>query len=113
MVGPRYLATLLLTLLSLCFQSLMVQAHVHDDTVPLRARAGISLGQPHFSDPSDECPICEEAAQAGAYLLPVALVVPAVTVVSYAPAIVPQIAQTPRTRSHLWRSRAPPAALLD
>jgi hypothetical protein len=109
---PPALVSLLLA--CLLVQGTAVQSHIHF-TAQARVAA---LAGPHGqtvraldrrggSDPAD-CPLCQEAAMAGAYLLPPAIVLPA-------PPALPLWAGTTVLRAlgvfasaHSWQSRAPP-----
>jgi len=109
---PPALVSLLLA--CLLVQGTAVQTHVHF-TAKARAAAlagphGQTLRAPDTgggSDPAD-CPLCQEAATAGAYLLPTAIVLPA-------PPALPLWAGAAVLRAlgvfasaHNWQSRAPP-----
>ena len=108
----------LLALLSLTWQSLVVQTHVHvPDGVSARAALQPSQATPRLSrderpaDPPLDCPICRQIGQAGAYLTPtpIAVHVP-VTAVAVLP-IALLVAWRGRRHSHGWRSRGPPEHL--
>ncbi len=111
---------LLLTLFAFGWQSFVTQAHRHAGE-----REGISLAQvvqavvgPRAekggqvpADTPDNCPICQEIAHGGAYLLPTPILFqpPAAIVAWFAVTLL--LALALRQQSHAWRSRAPPIRL--
>ncbi len=113
-------AMLLLTLLAFGWQSFVAQAHRHAGE-----REGISLAQVVQAvvgtkaekggqvpaDTPDNCPICQEIAHGGAYLLPTPILFqpPAAIVAWFAVTLL--LALALRQQSHAWRSRAPPIRL--
>jgi hypothetical protein len=105
---PR--AFVLLLLACLLIQATAVQTHVHYAHRGLSAAAGEGRVQAPSSgqDPAKDCPLCREAAMAGAYVLPPAIALPA------PPAPILWVATAVVTRFDLlappfgWRSRAPP-----
>lgn len=111
----RGLPRLLVFLLLLCFvvQGAAVQSHVHfvEQGNPLTATAGHTRLQAAPSNkgnsPSD-CPLCQEAATAGAYVLPPIPALPP------PPAVAPEAAVAAIAAYRLalaplgWLSRAPP-----
>jgi hypothetical protein len=109
----REWARALVALLLACLlaQGTAVQAHLHFATQasPAASAAHIAKASPRGSDDSAaKCPLCQEAATAGAYLLPVAIVLspaPAAFVWLGTPAIVEFGLPAP-VRG--WLSRAPP-----
>ena len=113
----RVLPNALLALLLACFviQGTAVQSHVH---FVGRSSGELSLTAPQaartatpYNDDAATCPLCQEAATAGAYLLPaVAAVPPAPAPVLWvsAAAIAAFALLTP---ARGWRSRAPPQHL--
>jgi hypothetical protein len=106
---PR--ALVLLWLACLLIQATVVQTHVHYVHRGPSAATGERLVQAPSSsgdDPASDCPLCREAAMAGAYVLPPAIALPA------PPAPIPWTATAIVTRFVLlspplgWQSRAPP-----
>jgi len=111
-------AATLVAVLCLLWQSFLVQTHVH---APLHtfvsgvvngttAKAVVGGDQPK-QDGSANCPICQERAQSGAFLLPQGLVAGPSPIAMLAPAILATLATMATTRSHAWQSRAPPLPL--
>jgi hypothetical protein len=104
----------LLAMLSLGWQSLVVQTHVHHDD-PGISWTELGDADSHLTSPTRapkpaplDCPLCRQAAQAGACLLPggvAALAVPDAAVVVLA---VVAIVWPGRHRPTGWRSRGPP-----
>lgn len=107
--GLPHLRALIALMMLVIFstQTYLIQTHIH-------ARATTSATQ-SVTNPSgkapldaDQCPLCQEAAHSGAYILPgvAALVVATVTY-----SLVP-LTQGPRifvrSISHTWQGRAPP-----
>jgi len=110
--GAWPLALVMLLIASLLIQATVVQAHVHF-TGPARLTASSPVAQvvraaPAGGDDTGECPLCQEMAMAGAYLLPAAIVLP------LPPALLVWVEATAlhefglRSRAHGWLSRAPP-----
>jgi hypothetical protein len=110
-VGARPLLAFLM-LLVLLVQGTAVQTHVHwarqVSESAAASRGSIQAANPAQGDSSADCPLCREAAMAGAYILPPAVVLPP------PPAAVLWIATAMRaafgvlTSAHSWQSRAPP-----
>ena len=113
-----WLSTLFVALLALTWQSFSVQTHLHAcldgcGTEP----AGNAVGPAQFEagrsapDVPIPCPICQEIAHAGSYLVPSlpAFDLPRSVVAWYVVSPSPTIG--PRQRSHAWQSRAPPHQL--
>jgi len=108
---PRLLIFLLL--LGFVVQATAVQSHVHfvEQAKPL----AVAHGDGHFmaahskagSLPVD-CPLCQEAAMAGAYVLPQAPVLPPPPAPAVWIAVAAMAAFTLLTPSLGWLSRAPP-----
>lgn len=104
---PRgFLATLLAVVL---VQAIAVEAHLH--FAPQASSWGAQVAQPAprgSDDGAANCPLCQEAATAGAYLLPAAIVLPPAPAVFPwpAPAAVAEFALPAPARG--WLSRAPP-----
>ncbi len=102
----------LLLLLGFVVQGTAIQAHLHfagQSSSPIAASSdrAAPAAKPGKEDPAN-CPLCQEAAMAGAYVLPTAVVLPP------PPAVVLWIAGTTLaafalpTAAHSWQSRAPP-----
>jgi len=111
----RAWARVLVFFLLLCFvvQGSVVQSHVHlvEQASPLAAAPGpshIAAAPSGKGDSPADCPLCQEAAMAGAYLLPPVVVLPP------PPVLVPWIAAATLAAFGLpaqplgWLSRAPP-----
>lgn len=109
----RWVAMVLATLLAVLGQGFLTQTHLHIDASQRAlagpATPGLRSGQATPDLPP--CPICQEAAQAGAYLASAApaLVAPAAT--THQGIVLPAPTLAPRLDSHDWRSRAPPLLL--
>lgn len=112
-------ATILLaTLLAFSWQSFVTQTHVHFDTdahmaafsgqASSAARSDKGKGS---SDTPANCPICEEIAHDGLYLLPTLAVLEAPEPAPVWQAVATPIVRAVRKPSHAWRSRAPPNPL--
>ncbi|MGZ3196386.1 MAG: hypothetical protein ACXWI1_04655 [Croceibacterium sp.] len=107
---PEWLAFLLL--LGFVVQGTAIQTHPHFTQQPGSSLiASSNRAAPASKSEKDDrsnCPLCQEAAMAGAYLLPPAVVVPP------PPAMVLWIVGTTLasfallTAAHSWQSRAPP-----
>ena len=109
--GAR-LAITLVALLAFALQTLVLQTHIHG--VPLAGTAGVTLsvekGQqpaPPVNDPAN-CPICQEMLHAGAFVAPGAATLQIATLASVIDFVFVEIFATAQTRSHGWKSRAPP-----
>lgn len=107
-------------MLAVLFQGGVIQTHNHLASTVAAASgqratpASISTGAIATSGKSQPvaplCPLCEERALFGSYLLavPLAFVAPSATPAYYAPA--KALSSAARQVSHAWRSRAPPIA---
>ncbi len=75
---PRLFALLLLA--CVLVQGTLIQSHLHfAGTSSRQATSGepsAQLSKPARGDPAADCPLCHEAALAGAYLLPTATILP-------------------------------------
>ncbi|MGB8602106.1 MAG: DUF2946 family protein [Rhizomicrobium sp.] len=112
---PRLRALIaLLTLIFFSTQTYLIQTHIHNLGF---ARAATSATQIVTSPASskapldaDQCPLCQEAAHSGAYVLP-AIAATLATSVSFT--LVPLV-EVPRifarAITHTWQGRAPPHA---
>jgi hypothetical protein len=100
-------------LLGLVVQGTAIQTHVHfarqAGPQPVASSDGYApAAKPNKDDSPANCPLCQEAAMAGAYVLPPATVLPP------PPAAVLWIADSAMTAfrlltpDHGWHSRAPP-----
>jgi hypothetical protein len=99
-------------LLSLSWQSVVLQTHRH--FAPFAGTATTRVASPDNQSPADlpsNCPICRELAHAGPVVLPapVAIDAPAPLVFWFAVSVLLGLALV--RRSHAWQSRAPPALL--
>lgn len=114
-VGARSLPRLLVFLLLLCFvvNGTALQSHVHfvqqaNSFAPAPGHSQIDTAPAGKGNSPADCPLCQEAAMAGAYVLP------AVPVLPPAPAPVLWIAEATLPAFALlapafgWLSRAPP-----
>ena len=123
LTGPRAAtggvraAVVLLLLLATIWQSCLLGTHNHLRQSPVSLSSITQqIGKAPLPSreaplPADNCPLCQEAANAGNYLpvVPVVIVPPAPVVAWYGQTDTRQIAD--RQRSHDWRSRAPPLPL--
>ena len=111
--GSRF--AILFLAFALVWQNFLVQGHAHFDgggriVASNAAAASISAiankSRPAPATPA--CPLCEEQALFGAYVLAdaVTFVAPASAPAWYTP-VQPAVLSL-RTQSHFWRSRAPP-----
>jgi len=117
-LGTLRAAVLLAALLAFAWQSFVTQTHVHPAphvhslTSIDKAEQALhsKTGEPSRDQPAN-CPICQEIAHAGLYLLPAQVEFdmppPAIAWV----AVIPPLAAPVRLGSHIWRSRAPPHQL--
>jgi hypothetical protein len=113
-----WISTLFVALLALTWQSLTLQTHVHawpDGGVTGLTGNAASPARPETGHPAPDvptpCPMCQEMAHSGSYLLPS---LPAFhlphDIVSWH-IVIPAQTIAPRQRSHTWQSRAPPYQL--
>jgi hypothetical protein len=107
---PRLFAVLLLA--CLLVQGTLVQSHLHfaarSNPQAASSEPSSQLSKPAKGDPATECPLCHDAAMAGAYLLPSAAILPP------PPAAILWLFTAPMAAFGLpspafgWLSRAPP-----
>ena len=99
-------------LLLLLIQALVVPAHRHASVAPSVAAAHATLVTPTKgrTDHPADCPICREVAHSGQYLTPDGLAFAEVATPGMAPAALTLASVEATTRSHAWRSRAPPVS---
>jgi hypothetical protein len=116
-LGTRWVV-LFLTLLAFSWQGVVTQTHQHfgEDYHPIAwaEDAGSQAELKARHSPSAllaACPICEEIAHDGAYLLPASTLFPAPGSATAWLVDVPLLAPSLRRRSHAWQSRAPPHQL--
>ena len=111
------IAFALLLVVALWMQACVVAAHVHEQprSTALSNATGADIQRTpldHRRPPTapDSCPLCQEIAAAGAYLLAPAVefALPAQHAAWYAAMALWRM--LPDQRSHAWRSRGPPAA---
>lgn len=108
--GRRF--ALLWLVVALLLQGFATQTHGHfgaDRTSAVAASAHVVVVSDGQNDPATPaCPLCEEKALFGAYLLggSVMVAAPVVAAYDYAAVSLPLLAL--RSWSHAWRSRAPP-----
>ena len=99
-------------LLAFFLQSLAVQTHIHPADMPAVAKVAVSH-QPtpaplKGQDPIDQCRLCHELVQAGAFIAPSLSLLPAS--LAFVPAVFapqPRLADATAT-AFAWQSRAPP-----
>ena len=106
---------LVAALLAFVWQSFVVQTHIHSHFVAVSASAA---SDPHnathvTNNPATprrpaNCPMCQEIAQAGAYLLPAAILFTAPSTEANIAHVVSALPSVPARQSHAWQSRAPP-----
>ena len=106
---------LLLTLLAFGWQSFVSQTHRHFGQAGLSLALSIQTGGATVekggqvpADTPDNCPICQEIAHGGAYLLPAPVLFQPPAALAAWFAITLLLALALRQQSHAWRSRAPP-----
>ena len=105
---PRALVVLLL-LACVLVQTTAVQTHIHFVAQPvLGAHSMAQLAKPAGPDSAADCPLCEEAAMAGAYLLPAGIVVPSPPALMLGNAAATIAEFNLIYLGHGWLSRAPP-----
>jgi hypothetical protein len=104
---------LVLLLLALLVQGIAVQTHLHfaQQARALAATSSVQqvqVSKPDQNGPAADCPLCQEATTAGAYLLPPATTLPSppATVLWVAAASLAEFGL--RAPAQGWRSRAPP-----
>jgi hypothetical protein len=110
--GRRF--ALLWLVVALLFQGLVVQTHAHAGADRYATATGaVGAIATAVDDRKDGpaapvCPLCEEKALFGAYLLggSIAIPVPVAAAYHYTAASLPLL--QPRVSSHAWQSRAPP-----
>jgi len=114
----RWAAVLLAALLAFCWQSFVTQTHLHFEPSTYGALVtgqGSPVAQAdtgkNSSDTPATCPICQEIAHGGLYLLPTpAALTPPEPAAAWQAVVAPP-ARAVNTPSHAWRSRAPPIQL--
>ena len=102
-------------LLTFLWQSFVVQTHIHSHI------AAVSAGAPRNPHNSNQlangpavpqrpasCPMCQELSQAGAYLLPSAILFKVPPSEANIALIVSALHSVQARQSHAWQSRAPP-----
>jgi len=112
-------AMLLLTLLAFGWQSFVTQTHRHFGqggislalSVPSPGGTQVEKGGQLPADTPDNCPICQEIAHGGAYMLPAPILFQAPAAIAAWFAVTLLLALALRQQSHAWRSRAPPLRL--
>ena len=117
-VRGRRLAIASAMLLTILWQSFVIQTHVHAAAGGYATAIADSAGTPTRlkagEAPSDlpaTCPICQEVAHAGSYLSPAAVALQPPVAVHLSRTVMRSPATTLRQRSHVWQSRAPPQQL--
>ena len=113
----RRLALLWLAV-ALLFQGLVIQTHAHIGADPYATVtsatnvAATSVDRQKDGPAAPACPLCEEKALFGAYLLggSVTIAAPVAAAYDYAAAFLPLLQR--HASSHAWRSRAPPTFTL-
>jgi hypothetical protein len=115
-VRALWAAMLFLTLLAFGWQSFVTQTHRHlgergtSLSLSIQAIGGATAekGGQVPADTPDNCPICQEIAHGGAYLLPTPFLLQPPAAVAAWFAVTLSLALALRQQSHAWRSRAPP-----
>lgn len=121
LAAPRrqsgFAALILALLLAVTWQSFVTQTHNHYDqgfaSAGVQANGGLA-GKAGKSDPSrlpDNCSICREIAHAGPVLLSAPVEIAAPIAIALWIAVVLPLGLALVSRSHAWRSRAPPKLL--
>lgn len=106
---------LLAALVAFLWQSYIVQTHIH----PHRAAGSVSvwnnIATPLVSADGSQappqpakCPICQEVSASGVYMLPPAVDLNTLQTAEVLAPIVAAMVSITVSRSHAWRSRAPP-----
>lgn len=109
-----WFATLVAMLLAFSWQSVVTQTHQHLNPAVAGKADGADSMRPDRQSPFDlpaNCPICREIAHAGPALLPAPIVVAAPAPPPVWRAETAGLRKTLASRSHAWRSRAPPLQL--
>lgn len=109
-------AMLFLTLLAFGWQSFVTQTHRHFGqgglslalSIQTAGGAKVEKGGQAPADTPDNCPICQEIAHGGAYLLPAPILFQPPAALAAWFAVTLLLALALRQQSHAWRSRAPP-----
>ena len=105
---------LVAALLAFLWQSFVVQTHIYSHFVQVSASAANETHNAHdANNPATpqrpaNCPMCQELAQAGAYLLPAAILFSAPPSETNIAHIVSALHSVLARASHAWQSRAPP-----
>jgi hypothetical protein len=95
----------------LLIQGTAVRTHIHSAGQMRPAASGaqtLQPAKPGNGDDAANCPLCQEAATAGAYVLPPAVVLPSPPPTPLWAAAVAIRTLGLSTSAHSWRSRAPP-----
>jgi hypothetical protein len=110
-LSAGFLAVFVAALLAFTWQSFVTQTHIHPEappgTVTHVVGAQLTPTQPTPERPID-CPICHAAAVSGHYLAPGPALVLAIFAIAVWRFVAAAAASSRATRSHGWRSRAPP-----
>lgn len=107
-------ALLIAALLSLLWQAVLVQTHVHPraERVSIMASSAYVHGDVRKNqpapDPPDTCPICHELAHAGAFITPDAVGFFTSQPTDNWLGNMPSLGFAWASKSHAWQSRAPP-----
>lgn len=113
----RFAAVLFAALLAFCWQSFVVQTHVHfEPNAGVGAASGqtSSMNSDPFKGPTNtptSCPICQEIAHDGVYLLPTPVEFDAPEPAPFWQPVATSLVRLVTKASHAWRSRAPPTQL--
>lgn len=114
----RHAALVVLALAAFGWQSLITQTHFHlrsstcVDIATWTECASPAKGTQHGKSGSDQdsgCLLCHELALSGHYLAAAGISFTAPVLVAHWLAESPMLPALPQTRSHIWKSRAPPA----
>ena len=115
-IGQRL--ALMWLVVALLFQGFVVQTHAHAAPTRLSAIAGqgtVATAVAERKTPAPvapACPLCEEKALFGAYLLTGSFSIVAPLADAYRPATAPSSSPALLSSSHAWRSRAPPISTI-
>ena len=107
---------LLAALFTFLWQSFVVETHLHahlaavsvttaSHNIQKQADVGNNPAAPKLPV---NCPLCQELAQSGAYLVPAAVLFASPPIIEVTAPMVSVLHSAPDGRSHAWQSRAPP-----
>ncbi|MES2096111.1 MAG: hypothetical protein V4459_05075 [Pseudomonadota bacterium] len=117
-LGAGRRLALLWLVVALLFQGFVTQSHLHLAANRISATTGPATLSPMAAERKNPgpvapvCPLCEEKALFGAYLLTGSISIVAPLVEAYRPATTSLSSLALLTASHAWRSRAPPISTI-